>query len=72
MPKMSVIPQWAVDSQSGVHGGGDWHMVKSGRDVLERLNNADHSLLLREAAQPSHCVIWAVYCFHILSSVLVK
>lgn len=57
---MSVIPQWADDSQNGVHRGGDWHMVRSSRDVLERFNNTDHSLLLKDAAQPSYCVIWTV------------
>lgn len=30
----SVCPQWGVDSQSGIHGGGDWHMVSSVREVL--------------------------------------
>lgn len=35
-------------------------MVRSGRDVLERFNNTDHSLLLKDTAQPSYCVIWTV------------
>lgn len=43
-PDTSVCPQWGANSQSGIHRGGDWHVVRSLREVLFICNKAEDQI----------------------------